>query len=139
MNRAHVILSRLPPSINGQKAAVGGRLIKTKDYRDWQTEMEIEVWPQRGIGYLPALWSSLILFPCNASKMDVDNAPKAIHDLLVSAGLTPDDRYLVDSHIKWAACDNVQITIEIEDPEPWLKIKNMGKATARKLWSPQTS
>jgi Holliday junction resolvase RusA-like endonuclease len=134
-------ISAVPPSVNAQKAAVavGGkpRLIKTKPYRQWIDATLIEVEPQLGfegdLGENPFIWSSDILFPCNVSKMDVDNVPKAIHDLLVTAGKVPDDRYLADSRIRWSSGDKIIVTISKEDLSKWATVKKLSGPLMKKL------
>ena len=128
--------SRPPPSINAQKAAVlhrgAPRLIKTEPYRSWMKSTSQELMTQPGFGG-EFLWSSLILFPCNVSRMDVDNAPKALHDALVSAGKVPDDRYLVETCIRWAEGDNVVVTVKSEGFLKWSRVKRFSPALTRRL------
>lgn len=134
-------ISATPPSVNEQKAAVavGGkpRLIKTKEYRQWIEATLIEIEDQIGfdgdLGESPFIWSSDILFPCNVSKMDVDNVPKAIHDLLVSAGKVPDDRYLADSRVRWSSGDKIVVITQKEELTKWAKIKTLSKSLMKKL------
>lgn len=129
-------ISAIPPSVNAQKAAVAvagkPRLIKTKPYREWieATLQELE----RQVGFEgDFIWSSDILFPCNRSKMDVDNAPKAIHDLLVKAGKVPDDRYLADSRVRWSSGDNIVVIATKQELSKWATIKKMSKSLTAKL------
>lgn len=138
-------ISAMPPSVNTQKAAVavGGkaRLIKTKPYRQWIDATLIEIEPQRGfadcvggdLGESPFVWSSDILFPCNVSKMDVDNVPKAVHDLLVTAGKVPDDRYLADSRVRWSSGDKIVVIISKEELSKWATVKKLSKSLTKKL------
>lgn len=129
-------LSSVPPSINAQKAAVvvcgKPRLIKTKPYREWIDKSLLELMGQNGFEG-DFIWRTDIHFPCNSSKMDVDNVPKAIHDVLVKAGKVPDDRYLADTRIRWADGDKVLIYVQREELGMWLKIKKMSKALIKKL------
>lgn len=129
-------ISAVPPSVNAQKAAVavGGkaRLIKTKPYRQWIEATTAELKDQPGFEG-DFIWRSDILFPCNVSKMDVDNAPKAIHDLLVTAGKVPDDRYLADSRIRWSSGDKIVVIISKEELSKWATIKKLSKSLAKKL------
>ena len=138
-------ISKVPPSVNTQKAAfaAGGkaRLIKTKKYREWIAETLFDVASQPGFDNVigkdmverPFLWSSEILFPCNVSNMDLDNVPKAIHDLLVTAGKVPDDRYLVEFRVRWSSGNDLTVTVIKENLEKWGAVKKLSKPIMRKL------
>lgn len=129
-------LSTVPPSINAQKAAVvvrgKPRLIKTKPYREWIDRSLLELTGQKGFDG-DFIWRSDIHFPCNVSRLDIDNAVKALHDILVKAGKVPDDRYLADTRIRWASGDKILIYVQREDLSKWLKIKKLSKALIKKL------
>jgi len=129
-------ISAIPPSVNAQKAAVAvagkPRLIKTKPYREWIEATLQELEGQVGFEG-DFIWSSDILFPCNRSKMDVDNTPKAIHDLLVKAGKVPDDRYLADSRVRWSSGDNIVVIITKQELSKWATIKKISHSLTLKL------
>ena len=129
-------LSTVPPSTNAQKAAVlvkgKARLIKTKEYRQWIDQSLFELLDQKGFEG-DFIWRSDIRFPCNTSKLDVDNAVKACHDILVKAGKVPDDRYLADTRIRWAGGEEILIYVQRENLDEWLKVKKMSKALIKKL------
>lgn len=136
-------ISQVPPSINAQKSAVlvkgKARLIKTKPYRQWIEATTAELKDQPGFEG-DFFWRSDILFPCNVSKMDVDNVPKAIHDVLVSMGKVPDDRYLADTRIRWATGDKIVVAIKAEELSKWTAIKKISSSLTQKLvrYSPST-
>ncbi len=105
----------------------------------WFTNLDhparIELLNQKGFDCThPFLWSSFIEFPCNHTGLDLDNAEKAIFDVLNQLGLVPDDRYQCKKAMEWVAGEDFIIHITREPLAKWLLIKKYKtKATIKKL------
>lgn len=111
------------------------RLIESPEYTAWKNIAQYGLMNQKGFD--PAdgdfLYQSHILFPCNHCGLDITNAEKAIHDILVNMCKIPDDRYIVKHSIEWWPGDHFKITIIQERVENWTHIKTMGKPLIKKL------
>lgn len=71
--------------------------------------------------------------PPKASRADLDNICKALHDVLVKAGKAPDDRYLVEFTARYYSGDVLKVEIEKEPLEKWFKIIKPSKYLIRKM------
>ncbi len=98
MTHANTVVIPLPPSTNGLFSNVrnGGRVVTVK-YKNWRAEAgwilrkaqaERIVFPIPG----PCWFWAKIELPVK-DRGDIDNRHKAAIDLLVSLGLTPDDKW----------------------------------------------
>lgn len=88
----------LPTSTNRLHVGSGRGKRRTDDYADWLKAAGWEIAalrPRLAVKALPAgcRWRSRIRFPLG-DRADADNRIKAMHDLLVSMGIVPDDRLL---------------------------------------------
>ena len=128
-----------PTSTNQLKVSVKRRgvamQIKSPAYRLWQQTARIELHKQKGFDCThPFLWSSFIEFPCNCTGLDLDNAEKAIFDILNQLQLVPDDRYQCRKSMEWCAGNHFIVHITREPLTHWLQIKQYKtKATIKKL------
>lgn len=89
-------LTNPPPSDNRLKAAVNGRLISTKFYREWKEEAGWEIQMQRASqreveNYPVAVTVTVHDNSWAAHRRDIGNVVKAICDVLVSQGVLKDD------------------------------------------------
>lgn len=91
-----------PPSVNALFANVAGKgRVRSAKYRQWATAAGWMLQSQRALW--PAIeagkpYSVALNLPRNY-RSDIDNAAKGPIDLLVSLGIVPDDRLMVDLHI----------------------------------------
>lgn len=88
----------LPVSTNRLHVGSGKSRRRTEDYSAWRDAAGWEIVqarPRLTVKALPARcwWRSRLRWPVNDAA-DSDNRIKALHDLLVSMGVTPDDRWL---------------------------------------------
>ncbi len=98
MMTAHWLNVPPPPSVNALFANVAGKgRVRSARYKQWATaagwrlQSQKSNWPSIAPGQAYAVG---IRLPIDY-RGDIDNAPKAILDLLVSLGITPDDKHLV--------------------------------------------
>ncbi len=130
-----------PPSVNKSRIPIinkRGRpeIIKSPEYRKWLKAAKEELgWQQKPLQKMPkkAYWRSDILIPRSMTKCDLDNHVKAIHDALGQAGLTPDDRYLVDTRVRFSTGKLIVIAIKQERLNSWIKIMKPSKSLISQL------
>jgi crossover junction endodeoxyribonuclease RusA len=88
-----------PPSVNALFANVAGRgRVRSARYRQWATQAGWMLQSQRALW--PAIvagqpYSVALRLPVDY-RSDIDNAAKGPIDLLVSLGIVPDDRLMVE-------------------------------------------
>ena len=94
-----------PPSVNALWRAVKGRNIKSAQYRAWEKEAGWSLnhnpsW----IGHQNKPYHlDITLVRPDKRKRDLDNVgSKAISDLLVKHGITPDDSLMQSLTVRWA-------------------------------------
>ncbi|MCH9662867.1 MAG: hypothetical protein K0U66_04290 [Gammaproteobacteria bacterium] len=131
-------ISTMPPSTNQLKSSVLARgrpmQIKSRQYHAWQRVAGYEVNTQAGFDCThPFLWSSIIEFPCNATGLDLDNAEKALFDLLNQLGKVPDDRYQCRKAMEWVAGEVFMVHVTREPLDKWLAIRKYSPPTIKKL------
>jgi Holliday junction resolvase RusA-like endonuclease len=87
-----------PPSANRIWRAVGGKNIKSKEYRDWKAEAEWRLALQMPKGGERPIWLrqlplslTIALTPSDDRKWDIDNRIKPVCDALQGAGWFKDD------------------------------------------------
>lgn len=102
-----------PPTTNSLTGVHNGRKIKSKRYRTWEKaagwrlRLSSETYPQiwaasvmpKGDG--PYHLEITLVRPDKRSR-DVNNYDKAISDLLVTHGITPDDHLMQSLMVRWA-------------------------------------
>lgn len=89
-------LTSPPPSDNRLKAAVNGRLIATKFYREWKEEAGWEIQAQRAEqgeveNYPVSVTVSVHDDSWAKHRRDIGNVVKAVCDVLVAQGVLKDD------------------------------------------------
>jgi crossover junction endodeoxyribonuclease RusA len=91
-----------PPSVNALFANVAGKgRVRSGRYRQWATsagwmlQSQRALWPTIAAGQP---YSVALRLPVDY-RSDIDNAAKGPIDLLVSLGIVPDDRLMVDLHV----------------------------------------
>ena len=107
-------ISKKPPSVN----ELFGTNFKTKrrftskKYEEWQADAMQEVL-EKGKSGIEGDFAMRIYIPFKFRRANADllNLEKAITDLLVKAGLIPDDRHLVNFAMRWADCDKVEVSV----------------------------
>ena len=83
------------PSVNELYPDRGGRRCKSRKYRAWLTAAGWELKLQKPVK-VEGPYRLLVKLP-PAMRGDCSNRIKAVEDLLVSHGITPDDRYAIAS------------------------------------------
>ena len=87
----------IPPSVNGLWVRTNGGVSKSVQYNAWLQEAGWRINEQRkGQKWLPGgvwYWTDIRL--PHSHLGDSDNRIKAVHDLLHSMGVTPDDKWLL--------------------------------------------
>ncbi len=131
-------ISTPPISTNKLRVNIkrGGRTLQVKnpEYISWISIAGYEVNKQKGFDCThPFLWSSHIEFPCNITKMDLDNCEKALFDLLNKLEKVPDDRYQCKKSSEWVAGDTFRVHVTREPLDKWLEIKEYSKPLIKKL------
>ena len=126
-----------PPSLNATKRIVmrgkTAMMADTRAYRDWFKAASLELLTQTARLPDPCYWSSEILIPASKTKADLDNLPKAIHDLLVKSERVPDDRYMVGLRVKFWNGGHVAVAVKQEELAKWAPIKNPSRSTLELL------
>lgn len=109
----------LPPSVNAMYRAVRGGVIKSRKYRAWERVALQEI----ALKKLPALtgpkFHAHYTFdrPDN-KRRDVDNFVKASADILVKAGLIPDDKLIDKFTAEWSGDEPLvpaEVKIRVEE------------------------
>lgn len=86
-------LSTLPPTVNGMYANVRGKgRVKTKRYKEWCSSAGWEI-KKQAAGKIHSEKYGLIIKVHRRENGDYSNYIKPIEDLLVTLGVTPDDRH----------------------------------------------
>ena len=101
-------LSEVPPSLNMMFHYVRKGRVLTKEYREWRKAMSKELLP---VTPLKCEKYSLEIQVPRKTRGDIDNRIKAISDLLVEVGATPDDRHMDECRIVRADIDETIIEV----------------------------
>jgi Holliday junction resolvase RusA-like endonuclease len=90
-----------PPGVNNLFANVVGKgRVKTKAYREWRERASVQVDIQRP-GHVSGPYRVAIGIRRASLRSDLDGLLKPILDLLVSCGVTDDDRHLRRVELEW--------------------------------------
>jgi crossover junction endodeoxyribonuclease RusA len=85
----------MPPSANKARASVRGRLISTKVYREWLEKASDILRLHWLLSGNPTIEHdvelSVVLYPKDKRRQDIDNRNKGIFDALVKSGILADD------------------------------------------------
>lgn len=101
-------ISQVPPSLNSMYMYLRKGRVTTREYEAWKTAMGKELLPIQPIK--SEKYALYIQIP-RKTRGDIDNRIKAISDLLVSVGATPDDRHMDRLQIERADIDCVKIEV----------------------------
>lgn len=94
-------LDELPPSANSIWRAVGGRVLKSRDYRSWLTAAAYLLRAQAK-GRIEGPYALHVEFcPPDRRKRDLDNRIKALSDAITEAGLVEDDCHCQRIKAEW--------------------------------------
>ena len=93
MNVLHVELPGLPPSANRLWRYVGGKVLKSREYRVWLDGAATVIQLKAKGGIIEGPWKVFLDFYGMDRRRDVDNAIKPVLDALVAAGVVSDDRW----------------------------------------------
>jgi Holliday junction resolvase RusA-like endonuclease len=129
-----------PPSVNQAWRMFRGHMVRSAEFKNWEKAAIVEAQKQVDGAKLPTwcYWRTDIAIPRSKTRIDADNAGKAIHDALKKSGLTPDDFYLVDTRARYWAGDYLLITIHEAETEEWLKVMAPCREIAKKIRSHST-
>lgn len=125
-----------PPSVNRAWRMFRGRMVRSPEFKAWEKVAILHLTMQaRKVGRLPELcyWRTEIHVPRSKSRADIDNFCKAIHDALVRAGITPDDRYLVKTTIGFWTGDYLIVNVKHERLDEWLPIMAPSREVLKRL------
>lgn len=108
-------ITKKPPSENELFATdwKTKRRYQSKKYSDWIAESLPEVLAKGKSGLDTADFAMTVYVPKKFRRANADlmNLEKATTDLLVKAGVIPDDRYIAQYSIRWADCDRVEVNV----------------------------
>ena len=112
-----VVWLPFPPSVNNLYINVGKRRCRSKRYDAWRAKAEACLSKQIAGKVAGPYTISMIVERPDRRKRDLDGLLKAPIDLLVSAGLTPDDSFCHGLTVHWQSVDPVKdagviITVE---------------------------
>ncbi len=91
-----------PPGVNNLYATVGKRRIMSKRYTAWREEAGWLARAQRLPKVIGPYRISIVFDRPDKRKTDLDGRAKAIIDLLVKIGMTPDDHLLESLTLSWS-------------------------------------
>lgn len=107
-------ISKKPPSSNTLFPTnwKTRRRYTSKDYAAWQ-ELSMQEVLAQGKSGLSGDYCMEVYIPrkFRHHSADIVNLEKATTDLLVKAGLVPDDKHIVSYAIRYADCDRVQVNV----------------------------
>lgn len=133
-----------PPSVNRAWRMFRGHMVRSDTFKRWEANALYVFHGQVDGEKLPAwcYWRADIAIPRSKVSGDIDNLAKGLLDAVVRAGLTPDDRYVVDLRLRFWAGDHVIINLSEAETELWLKEMNASPATRKKMrqhstWTPR--
>ena len=94
-------LDELPPSANSIWRAVGGRVLKSRDYRSW-LEATALILRSQARGRIEGPYALHVEFcPPDRRRRDLDNRIKALSDAITEAGLVEDDCHCQRIKAEW--------------------------------------
>ena len=107
-----------PPSVNTYWRMVNGRMIISKDGRDYRQEVADQMLIQRAQKHFDGpLCLTVEAHRPDNRRRDLDNLLKAALDSLAHAGVYEDDSQIKDLRIYWAPNIGGMLKIKIEEME----------------------
>ena len=112
-------LSKKPPTVWSMYVGMGRRRKKSPKYKSWIADAMSEMLEQ-GIKRFDGDYYLEIYIPIKyrRSNADIDNMIKPVVDMLVTSGVTPDDRYLYGVTIRYFHELRVCIDVKPMPTEP---------------------
>lgn len=106
-----------PPSTNNLFATVSRKRIKSEAYKSWLTAAGWELKAQNPTPIKGAFRFSMVCYPPDRRRRDLDNLAKAPLDLLKTHGVIEDDSLSRSIHLEWAEGPmmvpaHVRVTVE---------------------------
>lgn len=109
-------------------------MTRSAEYKAWE-KLAIEAFEKHAADRLPDLcyWRTEIYIPRNESRFDLDNMIKPVHDAIVRAKLTPDDRYLVKTTVSFWEGSHLLIYVHHERLDLWQRIMKPSVQILRRM------
>ena len=111
-----------------------GHMTRSAEYKQWEKQA-IAAFEKHQPDRLPDLcyWRTEIYIPRTESRFDLDNMIKPVHDAIVRAGITPDDRYLVKTAVSFWEGSHLLIYVHHERLDLWQKIMKPSATILRRM------
>jgi len=104
-----------PPSLNNLFVNVPGRgRVTSKRYASWKRVAQTEILAQRGgmaVSRMGGPIDMTITLQRRGRRMDIDNAAKAVIDVLVSMAVIDDDRNVERLTLQWGDVEGAQVEV----------------------------
>lgn len=106
-----------PPSANRLWRNVGGKTLKSAEYRAWMDRAGWEVRSQRPRGIVGRYVLTVTATAPDKRRRDIDNLAKPISDLLVQSGVVGDDCQAKRVTLEWtdAVVPGGAVTVHVEE------------------------
>lgn len=98
---AAIVRMEFPPSANRIWRNVGGKTLKSAEYRAWKEAQEWAVRAQREPTVLGPYAAHIMVNRPDNRRRDIDNLLKPISDVLVAAGIVEDDCLCQKVTVEW--------------------------------------
>ena len=124
-----------PPSVNRAWRNFRGRMVRSAEFKNWE-KAAIASFQRSAAGErLPewCYWAVDIHMPRRQYRSDLDNGNKAVCDAIVRAGLSPDDRYIVDVRSRFWGGNYLLVYVRNERLDQWQDVMNPSPAILRKM------
>jgi Holliday junction resolvase RusA-like endonuclease len=132
--------SEAPLSVNRAWRKFRGHMVRSPEFKNWEASAVANFQQSAAGARLPewCYWAVDIYIPRRQYRSDIDNGAKAVIDAIVRAGLTPDDRYVVDSRLRFWGGNYLLVYVKDERLDTWLDVMNPSPAILRKMRKSQT-
>lgn len=100
--------SKRPPTVNQMYKNLGRRRATSERYTKWK---KVAMWEAKGHGSIGTGKYGLIIQLNKAPNADYSNYIKPVEDMLVKAGITPDDKNNILPMCYHGDCKGVKVTV----------------------------
>ena len=135
MTQITIYIDEPPPSGNRAWRKWNGRMVRSDEFKAWDSLALWQVMQQAKMFKLPdpSYWGTMLFVPRSKTRVDVDNVAKACHDMLKKTGIVPDDRFLVHTSSVYYTGDKFRIDIIHESLDDWIPIMNPSRDVEKRL------